>query len=144
MAPLIPSLKNHLLNMNTWLFAGVFMTVYYSYFLFCSFVLEGKTVGKMVFALRVINDHFIHDVDEKNYKLTLSQAAKRAFGYLTCYLTFGIFFIFNFASEDKRGLADYISSSRTVSDRWLKEMIEYKLHQREQLSIEISSLSVSA
>ena len=91
-----------------------------------------------------VNDHFIHDVDEKNYKLTLSQAAKRAFGYLTCYLTFGIFFIFNFASEDKRGLADYISSSRTVSDRWLKEMIEYKLHQREQLSIEISSLSVSA
>ncbi len=60
-----------------------------------------------------------------------------------CYLSFGTFFIFNFSSEDKRGLPDYLSNSRTVSDDWLKSMLEKKQYEAEVVSIDIRSLDVA-
>lgn len=144
MSPLGEKFKAHLLDGNIVTHLSVYLLIYYSYFLFCNFVLSGKTLGKLAMGLRVINEKFCHDLDDTDYELTLSQCFKRSTGYLLCYLSFGTFFIFNFSSEDHRGLADYLSSSRTVSDSWLTQMLDYKEHQREQVTIEIKSLELVA
>ena len=102
--------------------------------------MNGKTLGKMAMGLTVIKENYVHNMKEDQIHLTLSESAKRAAGYLGCLLSFGVFFVFTFASEDNRGLADYLSGSRTVSDKWLKQMQEFKETQQEQVIIDISRL----
>lgn len=144
MAPLGDAHKSNLMEANTTVHLSTFMLIYYAYFLFNSYVLSGKTLGKMALGLRVVREDYINNMSEKNYELTLRDCFRRATGYLLCYLSFGTFFIFNFSSEDKRGLPDYISNSRTVSDKWLYQMQEFKAHQLEQVRIDIKSLELVA
>src|SRR5690606_1696743 len=83
---------------------SVTMLLYFSYFVFCNYTLEGKTLGKAIFGLRTINDGFVFDKQLMDSSMDLSQSIRRSFGYLLCYLSFGTFFSFSFFSEDKRGL----------------------------------------
>lgn len=143
-APIDYGHKANLVQGNIVLHLSIFLIIYFSYFLFTSYVLNGKTVGKMSMGLRIINDDFVSNLKDLNYDLTLRQCFKRSFGYLLCYLSFGTFFIFNFSSEDKRGLPDYISGSRTVSDKWLMAMSDFKNHQNETITIDIQTLSIAS
>ena len=122
-------------------FSGsIYLVLYFSYFLYCNYIMNGKTLGKMAMGLTVIKENYVHNMKETQMHLTLGESAKRAAGYLGCLLSFGVFFVFTFASEDNRGLADYLSGSRTVSDKWLKQMHEYKATQQTQVIIDISKL----
>ncbi len=123
--------------------ALTFIAIYTSYFLYTSFILDGKTLGKMTMGLRVIDEGFIQDHNQEEYRMTFQNSIRRSIGYLMCYLSFGTFFIFNFSSEDKRGLPDYLSNSRTVSDDRLKSMLEKKQYEAETVSIDIRSLDVA-
>ncbi|MBT4791886.1 MAG: RDD family protein, partial [Halobacteriovoraceae bacterium] len=140
--PLNEAQQASLINGNMVLHSTIFMLIYWTYFLYTSYILEGKTLGKMAMGLRVINEQFITNQDEKHYQPTLHSSLKRALGYLFCYMSFGTFFIFNFSSEDKRGLPDYLSSTRTVSDHWLNKMLEQKIFHEEEVQIEIESLDI--
>ena len=120
--------------------ATIYLVLYFSYFLYCTYIMNGKTLGKMAMGLTVIKENYVHNMKEDQIHLTFSESAKRAAGYLGCLLSFGVFFVFTFASEDNRGLADYLSGSRTVSDKWLKQMQEFKKTQQEQVIIDISRL----
>lgn len=140
LSPLTYGSRFNLLQGDSLLALAVFLPLYFSYFLYCTFVMNGKTLGKMATGLRVIKEDFIHDQGLYDYQLSLADAFQRASGYLLCYLSFGLFFIFNFASEDRRGLPDYLSSSRTVTDAWLQQMLAHKQTQEEQLIIDISQL----
>lgn len=120
--------------------SSIYLLLFFSYFLYCTFIMNGKTLGKMAMGLTVIKENYVHNMKETQIHLSLGDSAKRAAGYLGCLLSFGIFFVFTFASEDNRGLADYLSGSRTVSDKWLKQMQEYKSTQDEQVIIDISKL----
>ncbi|MAZ47656.1 MAG: hypothetical protein CME65_03785 [Halobacteriovoraceae bacterium] len=120
--------------------ATIYLVLYFSYFLYCTYIMNGKTLGKMAMGLTVIKENYVHNMKEDQIHLTFSESAKRAAGYLGCLLSFGVFFVFTFASEDNRGLADYLSGSRTVSDKWLKQMQEFKETQQEQVIIDISRL----
>lgn len=143
-APVNNGHKTILLEGNIILHLSLFLIIYFSYFLFTSYILNGKTLGKIAMGLKIINDDFVTNPKSLIHELTLQQCFKRSFGYLLCYLSFGTFFIFNFSSEDKRGLPDYISSSRTVSDSWLNAMSEFKNHQAEIITIDIKSLVLAA
>ncbi len=129
-----------IINGHQLIHLSVFTLIYFTYFFYTAYIFDGKTLGKMTMRLTVIDQSFLMNRHNKNYKISLAQAFKRAMGYLFCYFSFGTFFIFNFASEDHRGLADYLSSSRTVSDEWLNYAIESKEYDHQQLSIDISSL----
>lgn len=122
----------------------VFLTLYTSYFLYTGVVLNGKTIGKMIFKLSVVNENFITNHLENTHETTMKQALYRAIGYLTCYLSFGTFFIFHLASEDNRGLPDYLSSTRTVTDEWLNSMLEHKEFSAQEVTIDIRSLDKAA
>lgn len=144
MSPLSFQKKQALINGSMPLHLMTFMAIYFTYFFYTSFILNGKTLGKMAMNLTVISEHFIYNREETDYHLSLKECARRAFGYLFCFMSFGIFFIFNFSSEDKRGLADYISGSRTVSDDWLAKAIETKKYDHEHVYINIEELKESA
>lgn len=134
----------HLIQGNLSLSIGIFLVTYFTYFFYCTFILSGKTLGKIALGLKVIKEDFVHNMQDNSYELDLKDSFHRAAGYLLCYLSFGVFFVFNFASEDKRGLPDYLSNSRTVSDAWLKQMLEYKVSQQEHITINISELKRAA
>lgn len=136
--------KSQLLGGNFGLQAGVFMMAYMTYFFYSMFILDGQTLGKMIFKIHTIDDNYIFEEDEKAYKLGFRQSFRRAFGYLTCYLSFGTFFIFSILSEDKRGVPDYLSGSRTVSSEWFEGMKAYKEYEHEEVRIDINSLEKAA
>jgi uncharacterized RDD family membrane protein YckC len=141
-SPLNAQQRAELINGNILLHAVIFVAIYTAYFLYTSFVLDGKTLGKMTMGLRVVDEGFIQDADQMTYNISLQNSFRRSMGYLLCYLSFGTFFVFNFSSEDKRGLPDYLSSSRTVSDDWLANMLEHKQYSAETINIDIQSLEV--
>lgn len=134
----------HLVSANFSFHLSLIVLIYYSYFLFCNYALEGKTLGKMVFKISTVNDNFIFDQKETDISMSLSQANRRAFGYLLCYLSFGTFFIFSFFSEDKRGLQDFFSGTRTVNDEWIDSIMDYKEHGTEVITIDIMQLDRAA
>lgn len=139
-APISRSLRHQLIQTNSGLQVGVFMLLYMSYFFYSMFVLNGKTFGKMVFKLKTVTNDYIFDEDEKESTLGVRQSFRRSFGYLTYFLSFGTFFIFSILSEDRRGIPDYFSNSRTVSNEWYQAMKAYKQYEHEEVRININSL----
>jgi uncharacterized RDD family membrane protein YckC len=132
--------KSQLIMGNFGIQAGVFLMAYMTYFFYSMFVLNGQTFGKMFFKLHTIDDNYIFEEDSNEYVLGARQAFRRSFGYLTCYLSFGSFFVFSLLSEDKRGIPDYFSNSRTVSHEWLQGMKAYKQYEHAEVRIDITSL----
>ncbi|MEX0798644.1 MAG: hypothetical protein WD025_04335, partial [Bacteriovoracaceae bacterium] len=88
------------------------------------------------------NYPFDHEQHESSP--TLAQAFKRAAGYLVCYFSFGAFFFFALLNEEKRGLPDFMSQTRVVSDEWLKGFKAYKKFDQDQIRININSLDKAA
>jgi uncharacterized RDD family membrane protein YckC len=136
--------QGHLIANNLPVQLSIFMLIYTTYFFYSMFVLNGQSVGKMVFKLKTVTDNFIFEENQKDFTPSASQAWRRTFGYIACYLSFGTFFLFSFMSEDKRGVPDYFSQTRTVSNEWLEGMIAYKEHNRHEVKIDIVSLDKAA
>lgn len=119
-----------------------FILVYWCYFFYTTYIMSGKTLGKMAMGLRIINEDFVKQPQVMHYEPSIEAAIKRSLGYVMCYLSFGTFFVLNFSSEDKRGLPDYVSNTRTVSDLWLAQMLEHKEFNQEHIVIDIKELAV--
>ena len=87
---------------------------YFSYFLlFLYFVLctiKGKTLGKMLVGIEVINK------DEEN-NLTFKQSLFRTLGYILNLFTLGGGFLLGFFNEQNRTLPDFLGSSKVISTR---------------------------
>jgi uncharacterized RDD family membrane protein YckC len=144
LSPVSLNVQSELISTNMFLQVSTFVLIYCAYFLYSAYVLNGKTIGKMTMKLTVINEDFIYNHNENTHSINFNQSLKRSLGYLLCYISMGTFFIFNFSSEDKRGLPDYLSGSRTVSDDWLAQMLDHKTHQFEEVVIDLSSLDKAA
>lgn len=136
--------QGHLITNNLPVQLSIFMLIYTTYFFYSMYALNGQTIGKMVYKLTTISDEFAFDETVNTYSPTLSQAWRRTFGYLACYLSFGTFFLFSFMSEDKRGAPDYFSQTRTVSNEWLDGMVAYKNITHQEVKIAINSLEKAA
>jgi uncharacterized RDD family membrane protein YckC len=137
------SAKTGLITNTFWLQASIFILTYTTYFLYSLFILDGQTFGKKIFKLTTVSDDYFHNETDDSNDITLKQSFQRTAGYLACYLSFGTFFIFSMMSEDKRGLPDYLSSSRTVSLEWLKSTIAQRSAKGDIIQIDIHSLSES-
>ena len=144
LSPFNTATKLGLTQSNIALHLSVFITVFLGYFLFTTAVMGGKTLGKFVMKLTIINELFVQNHFEEGHELKYSQVVQRSIGYVLCYLSFGTFFVFNFSSEDKRGLSDYLSNTRTVNDEWLNQMLEHKEFSAQEVQIDISSLEQAA
>lgn len=141
----IPSSMKVMLTQGGWpLQIGIYLLIYSSYFFYSSYVLSGQSLGKTVMGLMVINDNNLNLNDMTPQQISMQQAAYRTLGYVLCYFSFGTFFIFNFASEDKRGLADFLSLSRTVDKDWYENFIYQKEVHNEVIRINISTLDRAA
>lgn len=144
LSPFNSATKLGLTQSNIALHLSIFVMVFLGYFLFTTAVMNGKTLGKLIMKLTVINELFVQNHFEESHELNFSQVFQRSIGYVLCYLSFGTFFVFNFSSEDKRGLSDYLSTTRTVNDEWLSQMLEHKEFSAQEIKIDITSLDQAA
>ncbi len=142
-APLNYAQKLELIQGNILTHGLIFLSLYTSYFFYTTFIFNGKTLGKKALGLTIISEKFYKNKKELDYSVNFKNAFNRAIGYLFCYLSFGTFFVFNFSSEDRRGLADFLSSSRTVSDDWLRQELDRRASVAEVAYINIASLPAS-
>lgn len=124
--------------------AAVFLTIFFTYFFYCNYVLNGKTLGGFLMKLNVIDDNYPFDHQQTRHWPKVSQAAKRAAGYVVCYLSFGTFFFLSLLNDEKLGVPDFISGTRVVSDEWLKGYKAYKKYDQDQVRININSLDKAA
>lgn len=97
------------------------MTLFWGYFIFCYWMCEGKTFGKYLFELRVVSQ-----AKEENH-LTLPEIIARTFGYFAAFMSFGALFLINFVREDKQGVADFLSRTKTIPDEFMKSQEESSL-----------------
>lgn len=143
-APFSNTFKTALSEPNMFFHVSIFLTLFAGYFLVSALIFEGGSLGKKIMGLSVINEDFTTSHIEHTHEISFMQAVQRTAGYVLCYLSFGTFFVFHFSSEDRRGLSDYLSNSRTVTTSWLKLMLEHKEYAAEVVTIDIASLNEAA
>tara|TARA_R110000868_G_scaffold175888_5_gene413121 strand:+ start:1933 stop:2484 length:552 start_codon:yes stop_codon:yes gene_type:complete len=93
---------------------SVLMTVFFSYFFLSLYTSEGKTLGKMIFGLRV------YSPQKPEIHLGLGEAFKRTMGYLVCYATGLFLFALPMLRNDKRGLPDMFSNTEVVFEEFFE------------------------
>lgn len=96
---------------------SVLMTVFFSYFFVSFYTSEGKTLGKMMFGLRV------YSPTQPRMALTLNESFKRTMGYLVCYATGLFLFALPLVRSDRRGLPDFFSKTEVVFEDYFIENI---------------------
>lgn len=99
---------------------GNFLTIviFMGYFICCYYMGNGKTLGKLLFKLRVQSSK----TNDSN--LSLNECFLRSLGYLFCYLNFFILFLVVFVTKDEKGIPDWISSTMVVDAN--KIPVEYE------------------
>lgn len=97
---------------------SVLMIVFFSYFFASMFTSEGKTLGKMLFGLRV------YSPSKPALTLTLGESFRRSVGYLVCY-TFGFFlFAVPLFRADRKGIPDFLSETEvTFEDHFMENIL---------------------
>lgn len=102
---------------------SVLMTVYFSYFFLSYYTSEGKTLGKMIFGLRV------YSPAKPQMQLELGESFRRTLGYLFCYATGLFLFALPMLRKDRRGLPDFFSNTEVVFEEFFEAHILSKKDQ---------------
>ncbi|OIQ18986.1 MAG: hypothetical protein BM556_06795 [Bacteriovorax sp. MedPE-SWde] len=84
--------------------------IYTSYFFFFYYLAEGRTIGKMLFKLKVYANH------ERSRSLSAKESFTRSIGYLFCNFLFFIPFATIYFRKDSKSIADYISGTYVLRD----------------------------
>lgn len=90
--------------------------IFFGYFTFCFYTLNGKTLGKKLMKLTVITNNYMNNPDEHDFKMTFGQAFMRTLGYLVSYLSFGIMFALPFLRSDQKSLSEIFSKTTVLTD----------------------------
>lgn len=85
------------------------LSLTFAYFSLFYFVTNGKTMGKTLFDLKVVN--------ADNSEMTLKQSMMRALAYLTCAFTGSFLFALSYIRKDEKSLADIFSGMYVVNDK---------------------------
>lgn len=136
--------KNLMIQGNTMMAMSVFSLIFITYFFYCNFFLEGRTIGSHFMKLRVVDEGFCFNNKQTHHHPSLKQSFRRTAAYAVCYMSFGLFFFLSLLAPDKRGLPERFSGTRVVSDEWLEGWKSFKEFDQEQLSIDIDSLDQAA
>ena len=84
------------------------LSLMFAYFSLFYFVTNGKTMGKTMFGLQVVN------ADKS--ELTLAQSMKRSFAYFVCAMLGSFLFALSFIRKDQKSLADLMSGSSVMPE----------------------------
>lgn len=109
---------------------AVFLSSYFSYFMFTQTVLDGQTLGQKIYGLKVCDKN-------GNLKSDIKTVTLRSVGYLTYYFGCGFFHAFYFMNKEKRSFADILSKTIVINSKDQNQFDEV-------IEIEISSLKKSA
>lgn len=85
---------------------GVFSITYISYFIFNLYASNGRTLGKMIFNIRIVS--------QDGNKITLLKSFQRSIGYYVCYLSSFLLFIIPFLKKNYLGLPDIFSKTHNI------------------------------
>ena len=85
------------------------LSLTFAYFSLFYFLTNGRTMGKMIFSLKVTN------TDDS--EMTLPQAMLRATAYLVCAFTGSFLFALSYIRKDQKSLADIFSHMEVVPDK---------------------------
>ncbi len=96
------------------------ISLFYGYFIFCYYSLNGKSIGKKWMKLTVVQDNFRDGMMVSQYP-GIREAFLRATGYLMGYTTAGLLFLVPFMRTDRRGVQDFLSQTVTLEDNQLYE-----------------------
>ena len=84
--------------------------IFLSYFTFFYYLGDGKTIGKMIFGLKVCSNH------NHNKELTFMEAFSRSMGYLFCNFMWFLPFATIFLRRDAKSICDYISHTSVLTE----------------------------
>ena len=102
------------------------MLITFSYFTLFYFVTNGKTMGKSIFGLKVVN------TDQS--EMTLKQSMLRALAYFTCAMTGSFLFALSFIRSDFKSLGDIFSGTQVQFDQ-SQNVLSYGAGTEFQLSL---------
>jgi len=110
----------------------VFILVFMAYFTVSTYLSQGKTLGKLLMKLKVVNYPDLRMAQSENLKMhyqtkdtTFLQCFLRSLGQLISYLSLGALFFINFLRKDHRGLADFLSDSEVVNTQEALALVIY-------------------
>ncbi len=90
---------------------------YFSYFLVASYLFEGKTIGKSIFNLRVVNKL------ERDGQIFFRDCLLRSVGYTLCYIMLFIPFLASAFGKEAKGLPDYLSETEVVTEEDFQQLL---------------------
>lgn len=112
---------------------SVLLTVFFSYYFISYYTSEGKTLGKMMFGLRV------YSPTQPQVALSMSEAFRRTMGYLVCYVTGLVLFALPLLRKDRRGLPDFFSKTEVTFEEFFNQHVlsdqDRESLEREQLDL---------
>ena len=110
----------------------VLISVFFSYFFISYYTSEGKTLGKIIFGLRV------YSPTSPQMNLSLGESLKRTMGYLVCYVMGLFLFALPLVRSDRRGLPDMFSNTEvTFEDHFMSEILPESERNRERDQLEL-------
>lgn len=118
------------------IFIGYFSVGFYSF--------DGKTFGKKLMKLVAVPNNYIDDPEEQDFQMTWRQALMRSFGYLGCYLSFGVLFALPFARKDRKSLSEIMSDTTVITEVELYKIFLFKSEHKEELTIDTESIQKAA
>ena len=83
---------------------------YFSYFFFCCYLAEGRTLGKTIFKLRLVNYN-----RARKQTVGLGQSLLRSTGHTISYALLFLPFLLNYFKKNQRGISDLLSQTETVT-----------------------------
>jgi uncharacterized RDD family membrane protein YckC len=102
----------------------VFTLVFLTYFFFSFLLSNGKTIGNLIFGLRLVDKNSI----DTRLELTPWRIAARAFTYLFNNTVFYLPFLINLVTKSNRGIEDWFSGTVTLKDEEINQIVESSTH----------------
>jgi len=134
-------------SMSKLLFSGTYnlslAIIFTSYFFFSYYLADGRTIGKMLFKLKVCANH------DRKRTLSAKESLSRSVGYLFCNFLFFIPFVTIYFRKDSKSIADYISNTHVLRDDEIavlesleeKPMAQVEMFPEDPVSHRISKIS---
>lgn len=111
-----PHFQNALLSKLPLLEVLVLLTIFWGYFTYCYYMMDGQSPGKVVFNLKVKN--------YLNQPLTFKESLLRVFGYFLCYFSGAFLFLIPWFNKNQKGIPDWLS--KTKVETWMENRIKNK------------------
>lgn len=84
----------------------ILLIIFWGYFTYCYYMMDGQSPGKVIFNLKVTN--------EQNQPLTFKESLLRVFGYFLCYFSGAFLFLVPWLNKNQKGIPDWLSKTKVI------------------------------